>query len=151
VIRPGDVEQLRALRKAVDAGECPAVSNMALYEMVSAVGRNHRTHMLTTRMGALNLYAVLAAEHGDLDTAREVMRVSIGLASQSSPAWLKATLGAAAEAASNHATPDQAVEFMNYVTHGHEHAVYANDLAVLKIPPKAPKRSGGMRQADDGT
>jgi protein O-mannosyl-transferase len=137
ISRPGDIEQLREIKAQVDMGKCPVVEPETLRKLAAAMAENPRTHHYVTRIAALNLYAKLSAEGGDFQIARTATQDAIRLAAtEGSPGWLKATMIAAADVASELPTYDQAVDFIKEVTRGHEQALHANRIAVqLRLNP----------------
>jgi hypothetical protein len=139
--RPADVEQLSFLSGSVYAGECPAVSTQLLLELAEALAANRRAHSKTTRIGALNLYARIAAAESDFPTARDALGQSFALAGASSPGLILASVMAAADAASHHTTYDDAIHFIKDVTKGQEQSIFANDI-VLRLKLKEPTESG---------
>lgn len=139
VVRPGDVAQLRVLSASVRQGNCPAVPLAAVVDLAAALAKNPRFHTPSTHLGALNLYTVLAAEFGDFDGARSAMQKAVGIATQMSPGWMKATIVSAADAAAYHSNYDDAISFIKDVTRGEEKRLYANDI-VVQLNLKRPSR-----------
>ncbi len=139
IIRPADVEHLRALRASVSEGRCQGISEQCVLDLAAAVGGNPRVHDRTTRIGALNLHARVAAELGDFNAAGSALRESVQLATRKSPAWTKATVAIAAEAASHMRSYDEAIDFIKEVTRGEEQRLYANDI-VLGLTLKNPQQ-----------
>jgi hypothetical protein len=149
IARPGDVEQLRLLAKNVSEGRCPFVSSDDLLELAADLAGNRRVHTITTRVGALNLHARLAARHARFDDARDSLRQSIPMAARLSPTWLKATIDIAAEAASYHATYDDAIAFIEEVARGSERSIYANDIVVnLTLKPQRGPNADAVHPQD---
>lgn len=145
ILRPGEVEQLRQLRRSIAAGHCPAISEETLLDLAAAAAANTRVHTRNTRIGALNLYASIAAEQQDFASAEAALRKSVAAAVGAAPAWMIATLQVTVEAAHRLHSDEAAAAFVTGVIRGHEEVLRARRIT-LDLLSKTPSNQADALQ-----
>jgi hypothetical protein len=136
LVRPADVTGVRGLARMIDTGSCPNIPPRYVLAIAEALGRNPRVHASTIRIGALNLWAVTAAQQNDFATAKDTLRQALRIAVGVAPAWVQATVQAAADTASRLGSYEEAMAFLDDVTNGFGADLRAARVsATLALPP----------------
>jgi hypothetical protein len=124
------------LARMIDTGSCPNIPPRYVLAIAEALGRNPRVHASTIRIGALNLWAVTAAQQNDFATAKDTLRQALRIAVGVAPAWVQATVQAAADTASRLGSYEEAMAFLDDVTNGFGADLRAARVsATLALPP----------------